>query len=343
MKKTAAWILTLTLVLTLAACGGKETPDTSSQGASSSQSTEEDVSSQETNKPDNGSLTVVTGGLESMGEGSEMLRGGTNQNEAVLLPLNTRLTGKTTKDGGLWYAFTTGTAENATYRITTVNKTPDTDSLCLRVYDKYGAEMHSYSLHADQSGKAATQSLRLPPKITYYIYVWADKKDAIQYTLKIHGPEEPGAAGSVTVEEDPLVFETPFELNSTQVMFVADKATFLDEAAAKEALKPVAEVILAHPDHPILLAGTTATNGTQEECVDLSNRRAAAVKDLLVSAFGVPESQLQSVGLGYEADPFVRGQDRDANGKFVESEGAKNRRVIVMDANDPIAQELLSA
>ncbi len=483
MKKTAAWILTLTLVLTLAACGGKETPDTSSQGAGSSQSTEEDVSSQETNKPDNGSLTVVSGGLESMGEGSEMLRGGTNQNEAVLLPLNTRLTGKTTKDGGLWYAFTTGTAENATYRITTVNKTPDTDSLCLRVYDKYGAEMHpyslhadqagrastqdldlpssttyyiyiwaedediisysliirdpeeqksgyatagsvsesvgavagqeilagtnqddggmipletqlsgkvsngrgqwyafttnsvenatyeittvnqtpgtgdfclrvydkygaemhSYSLHADQSGKAATQSLELPPKTIYYIYVWADKKDAIQYTLMIHGPEEPGAAGSVTVEEEPLVFETPFELNSTQVMFVADKATFLDEAAAKEALKPVAEVILAHPDHPILLAGTTATNGTQEECVDLSNRRAAAVKDLLVSAFGVPESQLQSVGLGYEADPFVRGQDRDANGKFVESEGAKNRRVIVMDANDPIAQELLSA
>lgn len=83
------------------------------------------------------------------------------------------------------------------------------------------------------------------------------------------------------------------------------------------------EVILAHPNHPILLAGTTATNGIQEECVDLSNRRAAAVEDLLVSAFGVPESQLQSVGLGYEADPFDRGKDRNAN--------------------DPIAQKLLSA
>lgn len=82
-----------------------------------------------------------------------------------------------------------------------------------------------------------------------------------------------------------------------------------------------AEVILAHPDHPILLAGTMATNSTQEECVDLSNCR-AAVKDLLVSAFGVPESKLQSVGLGYEADPFVRGKDRNAN--------------------DPIAQKLLS-
>lgn len=480
MKKTAAWILTLTLVLILAACGGKNASEssTSSQGTASSQSTE-DVSTQENNKPDNGSLTVVAGGLESMGEDSEVLRGGTNQNDAVLLPLNTKLTGKTTKDGGLWYAFTTGTAENATYRITTVNKTPNTDRLCLHVYDMYGSAMHVHSLEAnqagrastldlelpasttyyiyiwaedediisysliirdpeeqksgystagsvsesvgavagqeilagtnqddggmipletelsgkvsdgrgqwyafttnsvenatyeittvnqtpetgyfydmygvamhvhslraDQNGKAATLSLELPPETTYYIYVWAEEDDAIQYTLKIHGPEEPGAASSVTVEEEPLVFETPFELNSTQVMFKAESDAFLNEAAAKEALKPVAEIILAHPDHPILLAGTTATDGDQQARVDLSNRRAAAVKNLLVSAFGIPENQLTTIGLGFEADPFVRGQDRDANGKFVESEGAKNRRVIVMDANDPIAQELLGA
>ncbi len=53
------------------------------------------------------------------------------------------------------------------------------------------------------------------------------------------------------------------------------------------------------------------------------------------------EGQHLTFGLGYEADPFVRGQDRDANGKFVESEGAKNRRVIVMDAEDLIAREIL--
>ena len=50
----------------------------------------------------------------------------------------------------------------------------------------------------------------------------------------------------------------------------------------------------------------------------------AAVKDLLVSAFGMPESQIQTIGLGYKADPFVRGKDRDVNGKFVESEGANS-------------------
>ena len=290
---------------------------------------------------------MVSDSLEETAEQGETLRGGTNQNDAVLLPLNTRLTGKATQEGGLWYAFTTGSAENATYKITAVNKTLGTGNLNLRVYDAYGETIHDpygSPLQAAQKGRAATLSLELPPNTTYYIYIWADKGDSIQYTLRIHGPEEPTAeSGTATVEQEPLVFETPFELNSTQVMFKAESDAFINEEAAKEALKPVAEVILAHPDHKILLAGTTATDGSQQARVELSNRRAAAVKGLLVSAFGVPEDQLLTIGLGFEADPFVRGQDRDANGKFVESEGAKNRRVVVMDVNDPIAQELLNS
>ena len=489
MKRSIIWLLALTLTFTLTACGEKDTADMSSQEVSSSKATE-DISSQESapvKQQSVGSLTVVTDELGEEAEQAETLRGGTNQNDAVLLPLNTRMTGKATQEGGLWYAFTTGATENATYKITTVNKTLGTGDLNLRVYDAYGETIHDpYSpLSAKQNGKAATLSLDLPPDTTYYIYIWsdngdsieysliirdpeeqkigystsgsisesvgavigqeisagtnqddgglipletqlsgkvsndqgqwfcfttnsvenatyeittvnmtkdtgdlnlrvydvygetihdpysplsakqdgtaatlslelppettyyiriwADQGDSIQYTLKIHGPAEPDTAGAVTVEEEPLVFETPFELNSTQVMFKAESDAFLDEAAAKEALKPVAEVIFAHPDHPILLAGTTATDGNQQDRVDLSNRRAAAVKNLLVSAFGIPEDQLMTIGLGFEADPFVRGQDRDANGKFVESEGAKNRRVIVMDADDPIAQELLNA
>ena len=200
MKKTAAWILAVTLVLSLTACGGKNASDTSSQGAGSSQPTE-DVSTQENNKPDNGSLIVAADGLESMGEATEMLRGGTNQNEAVLLPLNTKLTGKTTQDGGLWYAFTTSSTENATYRITTVNKTLDTSDLCLSIYNAYGEKMHSYTLDANQAGRASTLDLELPASTTYYIYIWAEKGDIISYSLIIRDPEEKSAAGSDTVEE----------------------------------------------------------------------------------------------------------------------------------------------
>ena len=61
------------------------------------------------------------------------------------------------------------------------------------------------------------------------------------------------------------------------------------------------------------------------------------VKELLVNYFGVPESQLVTAGLGYADDPFVRGQDVDSNGNFVETEGAKNRCVVVLDAESEIA------
>ena len=147
-------------------------------------------------------------------------------------------------------------------------------------------------------------------------------------------------------EEEPIeetVFEVPFELNETQVRFKAESDKFIDPVAVEEALAPVAEIILSHPEHPILLAGTTATDGDQAARVELSERRAAAVKKVLVEKYAVPEEQLLTIGLGFEADPFERGRDRDSNGKFVETEGAKNRRVIVMDAESPVAKEILGA
>ncbi len=65
------------------------------------------------------------------------------------------------------------------------------------------------------------------------------------------------------------------------------------------------------------------------------------MKELLTDTYNVPESQLETIGLGYELDPFERGKDIDGNGNFVESEAKKNRRVVILDIDDPIAQELL--
>jgi outer membrane protein OmpA-like peptidoglycan-associated protein len=299
--------------------------------------------------PDESSNAYQTAGtvLEARGEATALegsINPGTNQDDAAYIPLNAKISGMVSDKVGAWFAFTTNTTENGAYRMTAVNESAGTTELFAEVYDEYGHMMGDLAAKAE--GTASTASIEnLSPGTTYYIRVIQNgntNKYTIHYTLNIQAPEEPETqTATVEATEEDLVFETPFELNSTQVMFVANKAVFIDEEAAKTALEPVAEVILAHPDHPILLAGTTATDGTQESCVDLSNRRAAAVKDLLVSAFGVPESQIQTIGLGYEADPFVRGKDRDANGKFVESEGAKNRRVVVLDIEDPIAKELL--
>ena len=56
---------------------------------------------------------------------------------------------------------------------------------------------------------------------------------------------------------------------------------------------------------------------------------------------GVPESQLLTVGLGYVDDPFVRGRDLDSTGRQIETEAAKNRRVVVLDADSETARKIL--
>ncbi len=276
---------------------------------------------------------------------------GTNMDDAGYLPLNSKLSGTVSSEQGLWFAFKTNTIAGP-YSITTVNMTADAEPVYMGLVNRYGVSVGDYKNYATNiladrfttatnDGTAITASFdELNPETTYYIRITSDAAKA-DYTLTINAPEEPATPAPATVE--PLIFETPFELNETRVMFVGDEATFIDEAAAREACAPVADVILAHPDHQVLLVGTTASNGSDEYCLDLSSRRAAAVKDLLVNAYGVPEDQLLTVGLGYKLDPFARANDLDANGKLIESEACKNRRVIVLDAEDPIAQEILAS
>ncbi len=278
----------------------------------------------------------------------------TNADDAYVLPLDMQIGGKVHDGLYSWFAFETNSAESVeTYSISAVHQTVGSDNLWIGVHDKYGECLGWW--YTQDDGVMKTQEFELEPDSTYYIQVCGrhgdymyDHTDTIEYTFTINSPQEQELDVVVIgeTEAEPLVFETPFELNETQVMFVAESDEFIDPDAAKAAVEPVAEAILAHPDHSILIAGTTATDGSQEARVELSNRRAAAVKDLLVSEYNVPESQIQTIGLGYEADPFERAQDReipgDINSNFIETEGAKNRRVVIMDIDDPIAQQILS-
>ena len=275
-------------------------------------------------------------GAEEITEGP--VTAGTSPDNALLLPIGSKVSGTAEESTCSWFGFKTGETTGTEYTISCINTTPGADSIHYSLYDEYGSliTFNGFTaLEACSDGVPSTMvTNELNPNTTYYLKLITYDANPIDYILDIQAP----------VKEDPkgsLVFEVPFEINETQVQFVINEATFIDEEKAKKALKPVADAILAHPDHSILLAGTTATDGTQESCVDLANRRCEAVKNLLVDTYGVPEAQLETIGLGYELDPFERGQDRDANGNFVESEGRKNRRVVVLDAEDPIAQELM--
>ena len=269
--------------------------------------------------------------------------GGDAQIQAVHFPLEQKV--KTVVERSnyrLWYCFTTG--EQTQYEVQMAPGGQYGQSIVFRIYNSLGEQLWEEKTKGD--GSMTLSQIQLAPKTTYYVAL-VQSIGGGELTFSISAGNTQGASVSEIQREpeqlEDLIFEEPFSLDETQIMFVSNKAVFVDEEAAKAALAPVAEVILAHPDHPVLLAGTTATDGEQESCVQLSSQRAEAVKNLLVSAYGVPADQLLTVGLGYAADPFPRGQDRDSKGNFVESEAVKNRRVVVLDANDPTAQAILNA
>lgn len=182
IRKLTLFLLTACMLLTLAACGGNAEDEGGSQsdseGLQSSQS--QGSSGQESGDASDGDLQPIA------------LQGGSDQESAEAVPLDAKLAGKTAQDESQWYSFTTDTTENATYKITAVNQTPETSDLCVRVYDESGETIHDpygSPLKAGQSGKAATLSLDLPPETTYYIKIWADKGDVINYALTVRSPE----------------------------------------------------------------------------------------------------------------------------------------------------------
>ena len=179
-KNLVSLALASALLLTLAACGEK-TPSSSGSGSGSEAES-----------------TSASGTQEELPEVVE-LTGGSDQSSAQNVPLDTKLKGKTAREEAQWFSFTTDETENATYAITTVNQTPETSDLCLRVYDESGETIHDpYSpLSAKQSGRAATLSLDLLPETTYYVKVWADGGDVISYSLIFRSPEGQEPANNV--------------------------------------------------------------------------------------------------------------------------------------------------
>lgn len=119
-------------------------------------------------------------------------------------------------------------------------------------------------------------------------------------------------------------------LSDAQVRFQGDSDDFVDPAGAERALAPVAAQLLAQPDRQAFLVGTTASGRDEARCLDLSRKRAQAVKELLVDRLGVPEGQLTCLGLGTR-DPWHI-EDRDENGQ-VEALAAQNRKVVLLDAD----------
>lgn len=300
----------------------------------------------------------------------------TNKNfdDARKINVNETYKGTVLQKNAAWYSFTTGDNPEAEYSFSLTNLTPEgcniegfvTDESGNNVLDKKNLNWYGY-LSAKNDGTTVSATLIDPkPNTTYYCGVWSEKKnrESLDYAVCINGKnmdlvrddteaEDDLQSGSddttsqeskedtIPAEKPNLVLKKPLELTNNQIMFKGGSAEFVNKEDVINVLTPLAKIMKSHSDHSFLLVGTTATAETEEYCLNLSNDRAAAVKSVLVNELGVSEAQIKSIGRGFAKEPFARGEDRDAEGNFIESEGAKNRRVIVLDLEDPIAKGLM--
>jgi len=127
--------------------------------------------------------------------------------------------------------------------------------------------------------------------------------------------------------EDLEVTETATEIRmelSGDVLFDFDKADIRLEA--EPVLARVAEVVNRFPEAAVMVAGYTDSKGSDSYNLRLSERRAASVKDWLVTHGGVDGGKLTTRGYG-EASPVAPNTHPDGSDN---PEGRqKNRRVEI--------------
>lgn len=115
------------------------------------------------------------------------------------------------------------------------------------------------------------------------------------------------AIGTPPVEAPPAPAEPDFGLRlETEGRVVLEGLAFATGSAelapgAEAALEPLAAYLLARPDRRLALVGHTDAQGPLEANIAISRRRAEAVAERLVQAFGVPRAQLRAEGMGWLA------------------------------------------
>jgi flagellar motor protein MotB len=120
-----------------------------------------------------------------------------------------------------------------------------------------------------------------------------------------------GGSGAGVGMADQLRKSCHVELSG--IYFNTGSARLLEES--QPALKAIAQVVVQSKEPVLTVEGHTDNVGTAEFNQDLSEKRAAAVRQALVSQFGVPQGRLVTKGFGFkrplESNDTVEGRARN--------------------------------
>lgn len=111
-----------------------------------------------------------------------------------------------------------------------------------------------------------------------------------------------------------LVEEGKF--STTGILFDVNSATIRPESSGT--LKEIADVMKKFTDIKVKIVGHTDSDGTDEANLELSKKRAEAVKNALINDYGIENSRIESDGKG-EKEPVADNKTKEGK--------AQNRRV----------------
>jgi OmpA-OmpF porin, OOP family len=106
------------------------------------------------------------------------------------------------------------------------------------------------------------------------------------------------------------------KFSTTGILFDVNSATIKPESNG--VLKEIADVLKQFPEIKVNIIGHTDSDGSDATNLELSKKRAAAVKDILAKEFGIDKSRIESDGKG---ETLAVGDNKTKEGK------AQNRRV----------------
>ena len=106
------------------------------------------------------------------------------------------------------------------------------------------------------------------------------------------------------------------------ILFDFDKAEIKPDS--EPTLKEIAKLLTDDPELAVIVVGHTDNTGSFDYNLDLSSRRANAVRDALVSVYGIDGARLTAAGAGMMA-PVASNDSEEGR--------AKNRRVVLVKLN----------
>lgn len=197
-----------------------------------------------------------------------------------------------------------------------------------------GIEVHFYGLGQASGEQVIPSSIAAKLQTLYPTLVEATGGVAIvepDVLTRLGCDADLPTVSTIDFEQDSLSFphlehgqSAQVVLNETVLAFVGDSAEFIDPAQAKATLSELADTIASNSGATVLVEGYTAASPafSRSDLVDLSQRRAEAVRDALIAA-GVNPGSIEAIGRGDE------GATSMDTGTFDET-AAKNDRCVVV-------------